>query len=311
MADFKPYICMQTNSSCYKGTVKSKPVGILWHSTGANNPYIKRYVQPTDGSVNYSKDITKLGKNTYKNDWNHISIQAGVNAFIGKFADDSIGTVQALPWNYAPWGSGSGAKGSLNKIKQSDGSYIHWIQFEICEDNLKDKRYAEKVYNEAINLTVYLCKLYGIDPNDSININGVKVPTILCHNDAAKLKVGTNHADINHWFPKLINKDMGDVRKEVVSRLKENVKTTEKKTEVKTVKKTDTSKQTTKTSTPIEQKVKVTASALNVRLGPSTNNRVVTIIKKGEVYTIVQEKDGWGKLKSGAGWIMMEHVQKI
>ena len=84
-----------------------------------------------------------------------------------------------------------------------------------------------------------------------------------------------------------------------------------KKTEVKTVKKTDTSKQTTKASTTIEQKVKVTATALNVRLGPSTNNKIVTIIKKGEVYTIVEEKDGWGKLKSGAGWIMMKYVQKI
>ena len=36
-------------------------------------------------------------------------------------------------------------------------------------------------------------------------------------------------------------------------------------------------------------------------------------IKKGEVFTIVEEKNGLGKLKSGAGWISMgsKYVQKI
>ena len=40
----KPIVCMQTNSTCYKSTRTMKPLGILWHSTGANNPYLKRYV---------------------------------------------------------------------------------------------------------------------------------------------------------------------------------------------------------------------------------------------------------------------------
>ena len=29
--------------------------GVLWHSTGANNPNIKRYVQPSDNDVNRAK----------------------------------------------------------------------------------------------------------------------------------------------------------------------------------------------------------------------------------------------------------------
>jgi hypothetical protein len=40
----KPLICMQTNSTCYKKTSTMTPLGILWHSTGANNPNLKRYV---------------------------------------------------------------------------------------------------------------------------------------------------------------------------------------------------------------------------------------------------------------------------
>jgi hypothetical protein len=57
--------------------------------------------------------------------------------------------------------------------------------------------------------------------------------------------------------------------------------------------------------------VKVTVELLNYRSGPSTSYKVNGMIKKGEVYTIVDEKDGWGKLKSGAGWICLDYVKKI
>lgn len=35
------------------------------------------------------------------------------------------------------------------------------------------------------------------------------------------------------------------------------------------------------------------------------NYKVVGTVKKGEVFTIVEEKNGLGKLKSGAGYISM------
>lgn len=40
----EPLVCMQTQSTCYKGTSRMDIKGILWHSTGANNPNLKRYV---------------------------------------------------------------------------------------------------------------------------------------------------------------------------------------------------------------------------------------------------------------------------
>ena len=57
-------------------------------------------------------------------------------------------------------------------------------------------------------------------------------------------------------------------------------------------------------------KVKVTCSVLNVRKGAGTNHAVATTVKKNEVYTIVDEQDGWGKLKSGAGWICLAYTKK-
>ena len=201
----KPLVCMMTQSTCYKGTSKMKPVGVLWHSTGANNPWLKRYVQPDDNAPNRSELINLLGKNSYNNDWNHITRQAGLNCWIGKLADGTVTTVQTMPWDYRPWGCGSGSKGSCN-----DG----WIQFEIAEDGLTDSTYFNKVYKEACEITAYLCDLYDIDPNGYTMLNGVKVPNILCHADSCALGLGSNHVDVNHWFPKH-GKSMATARADV------------------------------------------------------------------------------------------------
>lgn len=57
--------------------------------------------------------------------------------------------------------------------------------------------------------------------------------------------------------------------------------------------------------------VKVTCDVLNVRNGAGTSYSVVRTVKKNEAYTIVEEKDGWGKLKSGAGWICLNYTNKL
>ena len=205
----KPIVCMQTQSTCYKGTSTMTVKGVLWHSTGANNPTLKRYVQPSDNDPNKEALIKLIGKNQYGNDWNHIDRQAGLNCWIGKLADGTVATVQTMPWNYKPWGCGSGSKGSCNN---------GWIQFEICEDGLTDKTYFDKVYKEACEITAYLCKMYNIDPNGTVTVNGVKVPTILCHADSYDLKMGSNHGDIDHWFPKH-GKSMKTARADVAALL--------------------------------------------------------------------------------------------
>lgn len=201
----KPMQCMMTQSTCYRGTGKMNVVGVLWHCTGANNPWLKRYVQPDDNASDRAALLAKLGTNAYKNDWNHTSVQAGLNCWIGKLADGTVTTVQTMPWDYRPWGCGSGSKGSCNN---------GWIQFEMCEDALTDATYFNAVYKEACELTAYLCKMYNIDPKGSVTLNGVKVPTILCHQDSYKLGLGSNHGDVYNWFNKH-GKTMDNVRADV------------------------------------------------------------------------------------------------
>ena len=57
--------------------------------------------------------------------------------------------------------------------------------------------------------------------------------------------------------------------------------------------------------------VKITAGSLNVRSGPGTNYSITSVVNKNEKYTIVEEKSGWGKLKSGVGWISLAYTQKV
>jgi N-acetyl-anhydromuramyl-L-alanine amidase AmpD len=169
---------------------------LLLTNTGANNPWLKRYVGPDDGL---------LGKNQYNNHWNQNKPggrQVCVHAFIGKLADGSIATYQTLPWNHRGWHAGG------------DANNTH-IGFEICEDGLTDTSYFSAVYKEAVELCVHLCKLYGLSEKD-----------IICHSEGYKQGIASNHADVMHWFPKH-GKTMDTFRADVKKLLSEEEKSAE------------------------------------------------------------------------------------
>lgn len=175
-----------TNNDCYKAGRKITPKGVMVHSTGANNPSLKRYVGPDDGL---------LGVNKNNNHWNKSGISKCVHAFIGKLADGSIATYQTLPWNHRGWHCGA------------DGNNTH-ISFEICEDNLGSRDYFNEVYREAVELTAYLCDEYKLDPM----ADGV----VICHSEGNKRGIASNHGDVMHWFPKY-GKSMDTFRKDVMA----------------------------------------------------------------------------------------------
>jgi len=183
--------CFLTNNSCYKKATKITPKGIVVHSTGANNPNLKRYVQPDDGM---------LGKNIYNNSWNRKGLAKCVHAFIGKDKNGKVRCYQTLPFNYAAWGVGSGKKGSYNNKPG-------YIQFEICEDNLKNEEYFNQAFNVAIEFCAYLCNEYNIP-----------IENVVSHHEAYLRGYGCNHADCDHWLKKF-GKDMNWFRNEVSKKL--------------------------------------------------------------------------------------------
>ena len=176
-----------TRNECYRAGRTIRPHGIMVHSTGANNPSVARYVPGDD----------VIGRNQYGNDWDRPGLEKCAHAFVAKCADGSVGTVQTLPWNRRGWHCGRGKNGSANDTH---------ISFEICEDGLEDASYFEAVYQEAVELTTYLCKKYSLDPL----ADGV----VICHREGYQRGIASNHKDVLHWFPKF-GKTMDDFRADV------------------------------------------------------------------------------------------------
>ena len=52
---------------------------------------------------------------------------------------------------------------------------------------------------------------------------------------------------------------------------------------------------------------------LNLLLYENASSKIMGQVYEGQVFTIVEEKNGFGKLKSGAGWISLstKYVKKI
>lgn len=174
---------------CYIAGQKMVPQGIVVHSTGANNPNLNRYVDAAD----------KVGINKYKNHWNTAKPDGKkvcVHAFIGYDKNKQICVAEILPHDICCWGVGKGKRGSYN----TNPAYI---QFEICEDNLADKVYYEKVFGVAAEYCAQLCRTYNID-----------IENIVGHCEAYKRGYGSNHGDPEHWMKKFGN-TMDDFRKQV------------------------------------------------------------------------------------------------
>ena len=180
-----------SRNECYITGRTMKPRGVMVHSTGANNPRVARYV-PGD---------EEIGRNTGGNHWNQPrpgGRQVCVHAFVGKFADGKVGTVQTLPWTMRGWHCAGGANNTH-------------IGFEICEDGLDNLEYFQAVYQEAVELTAMLCQKYGLDPL----ADGV----VICHQEGYRRGVASNHGDVLHWFPKF-GKTMDAFRADVARVLK-------------------------------------------------------------------------------------------
>ena len=246
-----------------KAAKKITVKGIMVHSTGANNPWLKRYVGPDDG---------RLGKNQYNNHWNTYhpgGREVCVHGFIGKLADGTVATYQTLPWDHRGWHAG----GSANNTH---------IGFEICEDGLTDATYFKKVYQEAIDLCVYLCKEYGLTEKN-----------IICHSEGYKQGVASNHGDVMHWFPKH-GKSMDTFRAEVAAKLKSETPTAGKPT---------TSTTTVASEINVGAKVEIKAAA--EKYNPTTSNIPAWV--KNDYYHIVTQTTYKGKpvVKGGKTCVLL------
>ena len=182
------YTQLLVHNSCYIKGEHIRPRGVMVHSTGAANPWLRRYVAPDDG---------RLGEPSSRH-WNQSGVGACVHAMIGRTADGTVAVYQTLPWNMRGWHCGG------------TGNDTH-ISFEICEDKLADKSYFQATYQTAVELTAYLCKRFSLDPL----ADGV----VLCHAEGHRRGIASNHADVLHWWGRY-GVSMDNFRRDVAEKMK-------------------------------------------------------------------------------------------
>lgn len=156
------------------------PAGIIIHSTGANNPNLKRYVNAPE----------ICGENPYRNYFDRADSDVCPHAVIGKDKNGEVKAAKLLPWNVCCWGCGSGSKGSYNYSPA-------YIQIEIAEDSLADREYFERAFALAVQLCQRLMKNYPT----------IKAENIISHKEACARGYASNHGDCDHWLKKF-GKDM-------------------------------------------------------------------------------------------------------
>ena len=152
---------------------QGSPVGIIIHTTGADNPNLKRYVNAPE----------ICGVNPYKNYFDRPDSNVCPHAVIGKDKNGDVRAAKLLPWNVCCWGCGNGSKGSYNYAPA-------YIQIEIAEDALNDRAYFEEAFGLAADLCQRLMKNYPT----------IKPGNIISHKEACARDYASNHGDPEHWL---------------------------------------------------------------------------------------------------------------
>lgn len=187
--------CYQTKNPCYRKGTPMKPVGIVVHSTGANNPHLCRYVDCPEW----------LGVNRYGNHWNRPEAATLVHGAIGLDKEGFVTVVNTLPYTMAAWGVGKGSRGSYNYDPTGH------IQFEMCEDDLTDPSYFDQVMGTAVAYCARLCREYGL-----------AAESVVSHKEAHAQGYASNHGDPENWMGRF-GMTMEDFRARVRAKLKGEV----------------------------------------------------------------------------------------
>ena len=187
--------CYLTKNPCYRKGTPMKPVGIVVHSTGANNPHLCRYVDCPEW----------LGVNRYGNHWNRPEAATLVHGAIGLDKEGIVTVVNTLPYTMAAWGVGKGSRGSYNYDPTGH------IQFEMCEDDLTDPSYFDQVMGTAVAYCAQLCREYGL-----------AAESIVSHKEAHAQGYASNHGDPENWMGRF-GMTMEDFRARVRAKLKGEV----------------------------------------------------------------------------------------
>lgn len=222
------------------------------------------------------------------------------------------------------------------------------ITIEVASDTYHPYRVKDVAYKSLIKLLVDICKRNGIkklvwSTNKSERMNHLNGCNMTVHRDYAnKSCPGDYLYNLHGQIAKEVNAQLGlgtsttvTTAKKTLYRVRKSWKDVKSQkgafNDLSNAKKCAdknkgysvfdesgkavyTSKAANRTSS---FKVQISISDLNIRKGPGTNYSTTGKFTDKGVFTIVETKQGtgsakgWGKLKSGAGWISLDYATRI
>ena len=248
-------------------------------------------------------DYTKISPNK-TSPRNHAIDTITIHCVVGQCSVETLGNIFAPTSRKASSNYGIGPDGRIGMyVEEKDRSWCsssssndnRAITIECASDTTYPYAINDKVYESLINLCTDICKRN--------NIKELKWK-------ADKSLIGQpdkQNMTVHRWFSATacpgdyIYNRLGDIADKVNAKLGVS----------------------TSTETPNEEsknesfRVKVRVTDLNIRKGPGTNYAKTGKFTGVGVFTITEVKSGkgstagWGKLKSGAGWISLDYASKI
>lgn len=264
--------------------------------------------------------------------------QRDASAYVVHYMVDDKQILHCMPDNFKCWHVGSPGNSQFVGIEMGEPSQIHYIsgaKFTVS-DLAAAQAYARAAYKNAVWLIAQLCRQRGWNPYTAI----------YTHYEITKQKLSnTDHVDPQHLWDGLgLGYSLLTLRRDVAAAMGQASASPAPEPEAPAasnqtyrIRKSwaDAASQIGAYSNleyakaackdgyavfdaagkqiwPLGYIVRITAqSGLNVRSGPGTNYAVVMTLAYGGGYTIVEEQNGWGKLKSGIGWICLKYTERV
>ena len=235
---------------------------------------------------------------------NHKIDTVTIHCVVGQLSVESLGATFADSSRQASSNYGIGPDGKIGMyVEEADRSWCssnrandnRAITIEVASDTTHPYAVTDAAYKALIDLLVDICQR-----------NNIK--KLLWKNDKSLIgQVDKQNMTVHRWFsPKecpgeYLFSRHSQIANEVNKRLGINENTEEE---------TDTKPNTSVKDVPFT--VKVDIPDLEIRKGPGTNYIETGFFTKRGIFTIVEVKEGdgceagWGKLKSGMGWIPLD-----
>lgn len=235
-------------------------------------------------------DYVKISPNKYSGRSHKIDTITP-HCVVGQVTVESLGNVFASSSRKASSNYGIGKDGRIGMyVEEKDRSWCssnaandaRAITIEIASDTTHPYAITDAAYKSTVKLCADICRR-----------NGIK--ELKWKADKSLIgQVDKQNITVHRWFANkacpgdYIYNRLGQIAKEVNELLGNN----------------SAPDYTTGTYPPVPFIVNVLIDDLNYRSAPSMKGPIIGQVKKG-AYTIVEVSEGWGKLKSGAGWIWL------